>query len=69
MCVLCQEEDLYFLYLERQAQAEKAARGETPPASASWLWPSFVQGGADTAPADAAKRKPSAFICDAPDSE
>ena len=73
MCLLCQEEDLYFLYLERQAQAERAARGETAPASANWLWPAFVQNGAKRAPAAAARDKTtdkrSAFTCDEPEGE
>ena len=42
MCLMCEEEDLYFLYLERRERAQKAARGETAPPDPTWLWPSFV---------------------------
>src|SRR5438128_2002078 len=43
MCLMCEEEDLYFLYLERRERAEKAARGETAPPDPNWLWPSFAR--------------------------
>jgi hypothetical protein len=76
MCLLCQEEDLYFLYLEQMAREAKAARGETDPAQANWMWPSFAKtdasGEVTTAPAPTSAQKPaqtSAFVCDDPDSE
>ena len=80
MCLLCQEEDLYFLYLEQVAREAKAARGETDPAQSNWMWPSFAKPDATrdviTAPArtdapDSAKKsaQTSAFVCDDPDSE
>jgi hypothetical protein len=73
MCVLCGEEDLYFLFLDRQVQAERAARGETTPASASWLWPAFAQSGAASsspqANGDKKTNKRSVFTCDGADGE
>jgi hypothetical protein len=64
MCLMCEEEDLYFLYLERLEAARKAARGETAPPNPSWLWPALTQGAA--APEPTAKRVPG-FVCDAPE--
>ena len=75
MCVLCQEEDLYFLYLEQMERAAKAQRGETDGARANWMWPSFAQPAAAAAPGlaftPAAVPAPAAstFVCDEPDSE
>jgi hypothetical protein len=66
MCLMCEEEDLYFLYLERLAAARKAARGETASPNPSWLWPTLAQAAPATAPAPTAK-PPSGFICDAPE--
>jgi hypothetical protein len=42
MCLMCEQEDLYFLYLERVEQARRAARGEGSPANANWLWPTVA---------------------------
>jgi hypothetical protein len=81
MCLMCEEEDLYFLYLEQRERAEKLARGETSSPDPGWLWPAFVAAGAPlaaparlAAPAppaessEAAKpRAPSAFVCDTPE--
>jgi hypothetical protein len=53
MCLMCQEEDLYFLYLEQRERARQRERGETAPANPNWLWPSFV-----TAPASAIAEAP-----------
>jgi hypothetical protein len=64
MCLMCEEEDLYFLYLERLEAARKAARGETAPPNPSWLWPGVAQGAA--APEPTAKPGPG-FVCDAPE--
>jgi len=67
MCLMCEQEDLYFLYLERLDQARRAARGEASPPNANWLWPS-----AATAAPPAARPKAvanPAFVCDAPDGE
>jgi hypothetical protein len=75
MCLLCQEEDLYFLYLEQMEREARAARGETGEAQANWMWPSFAKGGtatdAITVPAPSARTpaQKSAFVCDDPDSE
>lgn len=71
MCLMCEEEDLYFLYLEQRERAQREARGETTPANANWLWPSFVT--APTAQAPDAQRAParplrkSEFACDTPE--
>jgi hypothetical protein len=67
MCVLCQEEDLYFLYLEQMEREAKAARGETSAPSANWMWPNLAP--RETIAPAAAKPAASAFVCDAPDSE
>jgi hypothetical protein len=64
MCLMCEEEDLYFLYLERLEAARKAARGETAPPNPSWLWPSLAHDA--SAPEPTAKPRPG-FICDAPE--
>jgi len=76
MCLLCQEEDLYFLYLEQMAREAKAARGETDQAQPNWMWPSFAKADATSdivaspAPTPAQKSaQTSAFVCDDPDSE
>jgi hypothetical protein len=77
MCLMCQEEDLYFLYLEQMEREAKAARGEVATTQANWMWPSFAKSDAISVPADpAAPAKtnapaatPSAFVCDDPDSE
>jgi hypothetical protein len=62
MCVMCEEEDRYFLYLEQLERAQKAARGETAPPNPNWLWPTF----AATAEPPAKPRKQPTFVCDAP---
>jgi hypothetical protein len=66
MCLMCEEEDPYFLYLERLEAARKAARGETTQPNPGWLWPSFTQAASAGAPQPAAKPR-SDFICDAPE--
>jgi hypothetical protein len=66
MCLMCEEEDLYFLYLERLDRAQMAARGETSPPDPNWLWPTLVA--AQTAapePATAPRPRPN-FVCDTP---
>jgi hypothetical protein len=75
MCLICEEEDLYFLYLEQRERAEKAARGETSPPDPNWLWPSYAtaQSAApgNLAPNEALAtplpRKQPGFVCDTPD--
>ena len=76
MCLMCEEEDLYFLYLEQRERAEKLARGETSSPDPGWLWPAFVAAPAPLAapaPVPAASsetakpRAPSAFVCDTPE--
>jgi len=75
MCLMCQEEDLYFLYLEQMEREAKAARGEAAATQANWMWPSFAKADAIAAPAAAPATPnvpaavPSAFVCDDPDSE
>ena len=66
MCLMCEEEDLYFLYLERLEAARKAARGETLSPNPSWLWPHFAESASAAASEPAAKPR-SDFICDAPE--
>ena len=69
MCLMCEEEDLYFLYLERLDQEKRRAAGETTAANANWLWPRHSppepEGGARATQAPV-KTLPN-FICDAPD--
>ena len=68
MCLMCEEEDLYFLYLEQRERAEKLARGETAPPDPGWLWPSFVNAPSPAAPAEPAQqRAQSPFVCDTPE--
>jgi len=68
MCLMCEEEDLYFLYLEQRERAERLARGETTPPNAGWLWPSFVNAPIPAAPAESARpRAQSNFVCDTPE--
>jgi hypothetical protein len=71
MCLMCQEEDLYFLYLERIEREKKAARGETAPPDANWLWraSSVAQPAEATDAASTQPRTTSRFTCDAPDGE
>ena len=73
MCLMCEEEDLYFLYLERLERENKAARGESSPPDAHWLWPALASAQpADAAQVTAAKTRPAAkptFACDAPGGE
>jgi hypothetical protein len=73
MCLMCQEEDLYFLYLEQRERERQRARGETNAANPNWLWPSFVTMPAETsAPVEASGQRATperaratpAFICD-----
>jgi len=64
MCLMCEQEDLYFLYLERLEAARKAARGETASANPSWLWPTLTQSASPAATEPSAKPRPG-FICDA----
>jgi hypothetical protein len=71
MCLMCQEEDLYFLYLERLEQERRRAEGEKAPANPNWLWPSLAQAQpVDPDPAYVARPPRAAaaptFICDAP---
>jgi hypothetical protein len=65
MCLMCEQEDLYFLYLERVEQARRAARGEGAPANANWLWPMVATGVSPTAQPHV-DAKP-AFVCDTPE--
>jgi hypothetical protein len=69
MCLMCEEEDLYFLYLEQRERERQRERGETNPANPNWLWPNFVTAPATTAaPAqDATPERVAAtpaFTCD-----
>jgi hypothetical protein len=70
MCLMCQEEDLYFLYLERMEREKRAARGEISPPDANWLWRTASAGEPAAAkPASDAPRGDSRFSCDAPEPE
>jgi hypothetical protein len=60
MCLMCEQEDLYFLYLERVEQARRAARGEGAPANANWLWPAVTTGASPAAAHVLAKPVPDA---------
>jgi len=66
MCLMCAEEDLYFLYLEQRERAEKAARGETSPPNPNWLWPAFAtpQSAAQAEPRPRPESK-GTFVCEA----
>jgi hypothetical protein len=79
MCLMCEQEDLYFLYLE---QREKRARRETSPPDPNWLWPTFVATPSRPAPVPAPPAEPAravkppeatkphldpTFVCDAPE--
>ena len=65
---MCQEEDLYFLYLERIEREKRAARGETAPPDANWLWRMPGPGPSPDA-ASAAPGTGSRFACDTPEPE
>jgi hypothetical protein len=73
MCLMCEQEDLYFLYLARIEQARRAARGEQAQPNPHWMWPGAAGAQAAPAPtADAAQPAPraaeeSAFVCDTPE--
>jgi hypothetical protein len=71
MCLMCQEEDLYFLYLEQLERQRKAARGETAAPDANWLWraASVVPSAVATEPTIAQPRPNSRFTCDTSDGE
>jgi hypothetical protein len=66
MCLMCEEEDVYFLALAQREQMQRAARGEAPTPDPTWLWPAF--GG--TPAARVASREPTkprpTFVCDTP---
>jgi len=64
MCLMCEEQDLYFLYLERVEQARRIARGETAEPNPSWLWPTAARFAAPAMPEPVAKP---GFVCDAPE--
>ena len=71
MCLMCEEEDLYFLYLERMEREKRLARGEVSPPDANWLWrPSSPA--QPSATADEGRTPPRSnpqFSCDAPEPE
>jgi hypothetical protein len=73
MCLACEQEDLYFLYLERIEQARRAARGEQAKPNAGWMWGNAAPAASSAVPAAAAPapapRGTTAFVCDAPDGE
>jgi len=71
MCLMCEEEDLYFLYLERLEQEKRRAAGETAPANANWLWPALGQSESErrATATDLRVDKRAKFICDAPGDE
>ena len=67
MCLMCEEQELYDLYLEQLERARKATLGETPAPNANWMWPSVAQ---PAEPVSTSKEAPGAdkpaFICDTP---
>jgi hypothetical protein len=72
MCLACEQEDLYFLYLERLEQARRAAFGENRAPNPNWMWP----GASANEPAPAPDHEPkapgktaakNAFVCDTPE--
>jgi hypothetical protein len=72
MCLACEQEDLYFLYLERLEQARRAAFGENRAPNPSWMW--SAASASEPAPAPQAEpnstAKPAArnaFVCDTPE--
>ena len=73
MCLMCEEQELYDLYLEQFERARLAALGEIRAPNANWMWPSFAQPAGAPAPEPAAVAetpapragKP-AFVCDTP---
>jgi hypothetical protein len=74
MCLMCEQEDLYFLYLEQRERAEKRARRETSPPDPNWLWPAFVAAERPAPPARPAQpteaiepRPRPAIACDTPE--
>jgi hypothetical protein len=80
MCLMCEQEDLYFLYLEQRERAEKRSRREISPPDPNWLWPAFVAMPSRKVPARSAEPKravepPEAtkprpdptFVCDEPE--
>ena len=69
MCLMCEEEDLYFLYLERLEREKKAARGETSAPDANWLWRASSVAQPTEPVSGLQSRANSNFICDAPDGE
>jgi len=71
MCFACEQEDLYFLYLERFEQARRAAFGEHRAPNPNWMW-----SGANASETPAPRPEPkgaaksaatSAFVCDTPE--
>ena len=66
MCLICEEEDLYFLYLERLERARKEARGERAPPNPAWLW-SAQPASAEPAAIGRAASEKSRFVCDTPE--
>ena len=67
MCLICEEQELYDLYLEQLERARRAAGGETAKPNANWMWPRFAQPAeppATTLPAAGASKP--GFICDTP---
>ena len=68
MCLACEQEDLYFLYLERLKQARRAAFGEQRAPNPNWMWAGASAAAPAAAPAPRVEPK-SAFVCDTPDGE
>jgi hypothetical protein len=64
--MMCEEQELYDLYLEQLERARRAARGELPAPNAGWMWPSHARPD-EPAPAPAPpQRAQPAFVCDTP---
>jgi hypothetical protein len=69
MCLACEQEDLYFLYLERLEQARRAAFGENRAPDPNWMWSAASETPAPQAePKGTAKPAArNAFVCDTPE--
>jgi hypothetical protein len=71
MCLMCEEQELYDLYLEQLERARLAALGEARAPNANWMWPRFAQPAGASAPEPTAETAApragkSAFVCDTP---
>ena len=66
MCLMCEEQDLYFLALERRERMLRAARGEAPMPDPAWLWPAFGASPSARIALPPATKPRATFVCDTP---